>query len=422
MIGLASLTALFSIVLAIRSYSPCPFWDQWEVIYDLAQGRKPWSWPWLWSQHNEHRIVIPRLLIGLDLAWFGGRNVFLYCLLFAVQFCHWAVFSYLIESERALQTGARRFLQGFLGICLFHPNQLENFAWPFQVGFLLPFLLATMAFAAIAVRKPQWTRTNLCFLALAPLLAGMNLSGGLLLGAFVLLLAVERKRQWSVIAALATIYLVWGALYLHGYVSPGGAASPLSYLGHPHEIYRYVLSYFGHSFELALERRGRLLAWFAIAGVLVFAARSMFRRGRSTPLEAVLTIECLFVVSFAALTSLARLGNGAGQSTAGRYQTPAMIFWGCAFSLLFLQLSKITVNRTIPFATLFIALGLLVPGVPYEWRMNESHVLSYGAACRSAFSPSPDPALTSRICPVQNWLLPGVHYLRQIWQPRTNSR
>jgi hypothetical protein len=44
-----------------------PQWDDWDVLPWLA-GERAVSWEWLWATHNEHRIVIPKLLL-LGLAW-----------------------------------------------------------------------------------------------------------------------------------------------------------------------------------------------------------------------------------------------------------------------------------------------------------------------------------------------------------------
>ncbi|HEX6861619.1 MAG TPA: hypothetical protein VF414_02330, partial [Thermoanaerobaculia bacterium] len=49
-----------------------PFLDDWEMIPVLT-GVEPVTPGWLWSQHNEHRIVIPRL-IYLGILKLGGYD------------------------------------------------------------------------------------------------------------------------------------------------------------------------------------------------------------------------------------------------------------------------------------------------------------------------------------------------------------
>src|SRR5438132_621057 len=46
--------------------SNVPSWDGWDMVPTLT-GAQPVTWSWLWSQHNEHRVPLPRLiLLGLN--------------------------------------------------------------------------------------------------------------------------------------------------------------------------------------------------------------------------------------------------------------------------------------------------------------------------------------------------------------------
>src|SRR5205085_11378547 len=88
---------IYSMLLTIRTYMPCPFWDEWVVIDAIADGKGPGSWSWLWSLSNEHRIVIPRLLIWIDLFFFAGMNLSLLVETFVLQALQWAAISYMIQ-------------------------------------------------------------------------------------------------------------------------------------------------------------------------------------------------------------------------------------------------------------------------------------------------------------------------------------
>src|SRR5688572_15035986 len=42
-----------------------PWGDEWEFVPALT-GREPAGLPWLWAQHNEHRLPLPRAIyLGL---------------------------------------------------------------------------------------------------------------------------------------------------------------------------------------------------------------------------------------------------------------------------------------------------------------------------------------------------------------------
>ena len=147
-------------------------------INPIARGAGFSSWGWLWSQHNEHRLLVIRLLLLLDLRLFGGRNISLLVELYLLQATVWACLVFGIARFTAFSRSLKLTLQGVFGFCLFHPNQAENLTWPFQVSFILAFALATLAFLAIAfferLRRP-WLAA--AAVGLAPFLAGLNLSG-----------------------------------------------------------------------------------------------------------------------------------------------------------------------------------------------------------------------------------------------------
>src|SRR4051794_40249319 len=57
------------------TYSAVPFNDQWVNLAALRDAPKTGWLQYLFSQHNEHRILFPRLVFLADLDWFQGQNV-----------------------------------------------------------------------------------------------------------------------------------------------------------------------------------------------------------------------------------------------------------------------------------------------------------------------------------------------------------
>ena len=70
------LTAAAAMYMVIASYSNLPSTDGWEQIDIAMRGMNPLSPAWLWQQHNEHRMVIPKLFLAADLLGFGPRKNF----------------------------------------------------------------------------------------------------------------------------------------------------------------------------------------------------------------------------------------------------------------------------------------------------------------------------------------------------------
>ncbi len=61
-----------SAYIVITTYSPLPHWDEWALFDHLATSNASLSW--LWAQHNEHRILVPKLFFLLDLYFFRGKD------------------------------------------------------------------------------------------------------------------------------------------------------------------------------------------------------------------------------------------------------------------------------------------------------------------------------------------------------------
>ena len=61
-----------ALVLVARYSSNVPSWDDWDMVPTLT-GVQPVTAEWLWSQHNEHRIFLPRL-VYLAVLKFANNN------------------------------------------------------------------------------------------------------------------------------------------------------------------------------------------------------------------------------------------------------------------------------------------------------------------------------------------------------------
>ena len=79
LILLAGIVTLLFAALTVRTYMPCPLWDEWGFIGDIANGAGPQNLHWLWNQQNEHRVPMTRLLVWFDVFAFKGRNISLFC-------------------------------------------------------------------------------------------------------------------------------------------------------------------------------------------------------------------------------------------------------------------------------------------------------------------------------------------------------
>jgi hypothetical protein len=122
-----------------------PYWDEWE---NLREGNlsSELSWSWLIARHNEHRIVLTKLLTWVLFRCNGWDLV-------VQQIVNYMIFGVLLVSlifwawtacERRVPLG----LWFLLGLFLLAPTNHENHLWGFQsqIHFALLFLVIAVFF------------------------------------------------------------------------------------------------------------------------------------------------------------------------------------------------------------------------------------------------------------------------------------
>src|SRR5262249_15865170 len=60
--GVWALMLLAGLALVRAFGQDVPFYDEWNMVAVLT-GERPVDAAWLWSEHNGHRIPLPRLLL-----------------------------------------------------------------------------------------------------------------------------------------------------------------------------------------------------------------------------------------------------------------------------------------------------------------------------------------------------------------------
>jgi hypothetical protein len=420
MIAAAVGAVLFIAVLMITGYSKCPYMDEWWVVYQLATGASPRSLSWLWSQQNEHRILLPRLLVALDLYVFGARNISLFLFAFIVQLAHWFIFA--VAAKRWF-TGPRALLwtlQGLFGWCLFRSIQIENFVWAFQLSFILAFFLATLAFACVLlIDEAKRPMIFTALAAISPVLAMANLASGLLIWPTLLLLCLWQRIRRSTLLLLFGTAGFSAFVYFNGYETPSYLSSPAAAIGSPWKVFRYILTYFGTSWWSLLPHEARVIALCAIVLFGYFVIDAIRNRSAKGKLEVLLLAEGIYLLSVALATALGRIGLGTGQASSSRYQTPAMIFWGCLLGLSLLWLNK----RQNPRGLLALQGGMLLIvivlafGVPYTYSVNLARARKLNEACAAVSAGIDDPKLTARLIDQRVVLERAGELLRKLWKP-----
>ena len=363
------ITIVLTIYMVVASYSALPWGDGWAQIDPLANGINPLSLQWLWGQHDEHRLVIPKLFLLADLHFFRARQVFLLISILVIQFIFLSVLSWSMRALGGWPGSLWRTGTGIAAFCLFCPTQWHNFVWGFETCFVLPGLFLTLSFIGLLLywrnselspAAPRWRFLALSILAAVG--ATCSLANGNLVWPLLVLAALFLRLKRSTTLTLAIAGTASFALYFFHYVSPTAHGNALSVLQDPARFPSFLAVYLGSSFvhadQLAAEFIG--LAGIVILCWLLPRSRSFVQTRKLFRLQMILTL--LFCIGAGIATALGRSNFGLGYAFTSRYQTVALLFW-CALGLLLLDLASTFEPRRAAFLlTQLLVVALMIRG------------------------------------------------------------
>ncbi|CAN5779509.1 hypothetical protein BH23PLA1_BH23PLA1_40620 [soil metagenome] len=229
-----------NLVFVLRFGPLVPLVDDHAIIPALT-GDQPITPAWLWSQHNEHRIPLPRLVLLAAYAVSG--NDFRAGMVVSV-FALGMMAASLIGVARQLRKNCR-YADALFPLFLMSWGHHNNLLWSWQVAFTVAMTVLTLLATLIARAGPRagpWTWFGIGLaLALLPLFGAHGLAFVPGVSAWLIGLSIARTisgdpRGWSARlspmgAALPGLLLT--AFYFVGYKRPDelGGASDLGALG-----------------------------------------------------------------------------------------------------------------------------------------------------------------------------------------------
>lgn len=301
-----------------------PYADEWEFVPALL-GDEP-RLPWLWQQHNEHRMPLPRLVV---LAYFTLTHDFRAGMVLQVAMLS-ALALFLMRLAAKLR-GRAHWADAFFPVSLLHVGHWENFVMGYQVCFALFAVLAT-ALAVVALRADRTNafRSGVIAGVLLLLLALTGGSGLVLVppvSAWLVFVAVTvwksgAKGRALLVLLLAVLPLAYLGVYFQGYHRPPHHPPPSTDVGR-------VTAVTGQVLAMSLGIGLKLVWWAVFAGMLVlggFTLALLVRRW-TEPAER-LSVAGLVAVA-AGVTGVA-LAIGVGR---GGFASEEMGLWS-RYSLL----------------------------------------------------------------------------------------
>lgn len=306
--------------------------DQWAIVTfleRLSSGTLGFSD--LWVQHNEHRIVFPKIAM-LGLATLTDYNT--RAEMYLVLACFLGTLACLLLAFRSSVSG-KLLLFVPVAFLAFSLRQHGNILWGFQVTFAFVLLFSVLAlFLLYLATRGRSRRIVFPAALLSATVASLSAAQGLFawpVGVLQILISPVERRTKRLLAGVWGLAgaVVWG-IYLYG-LGSGYGSSPLENLGRPVAGAEFFLTLLGSALTgrqgLAFAA-GLLLAALAAASLIL-----LYRSGRWSEDSfwlALLLFSALTVASIAA----GRTDIGIEEALLSRYATFSILAVVATYALL----------------------------------------------------------------------------------------
>jgi hypothetical protein len=338
LIGLAtaSLLSCFALLFILLNGADIPYGDEFAFT-GLAKAIRlgQVSFATLWAPHNEHRILIPRILFIISNTLIGWNPV-------ALMVLSWSIITgtafFLFQRLTAIFDPSKKCLWlalvGLTFLALFSPIQRENWLWAFQLNFFLVQAGVIVSLFLVSLPSIRFAiRLGLAILCAA--VASLSSAQGLMAWpALIITVLLTEETKQRKLAALLLLCLVMALLYwayFTNYHPPSvGHLTLHGILREPLAPFLYFLGLLGGplTFWVSDNLRPRLAIIFGSILLLIFGwfcYRNLVkgRRGETASWVGLAS----FVLGFCLMTAVGRAGFGIDNAViCSRYTTHTLSF------------------------------------------------------------------------------------------------
>ena len=321
-VGLLS-PAILLICLVLTYGVNVPYADQWVFIDAVAKLRagEP-LWKELFSQHNEHRMVFPKLVM-IGLAWLTRWNVIAEMIV-SVAVAGATLFTLMALAQPILRDAdriTRAWVPFILSAIVFSLTQWQNWLWGWQTAWFLA-VLAAVSSIALAARSLRSGRPWIWVVAAAAMaiVCQFSLASGIAAWFATALVLAFHPGRWRIIPVWFVLAAATSALYFVGYTRPPHHPTLLAALDQPLALILYMSGYLagplGSHAGLGLTAA---CAFVVLAGGVL--RRHWHRREHVVPWIAI----GAFAGANALITGIGRVGFGPSQGLESRYVTVSLL-------------------------------------------------------------------------------------------------
>ena len=306
----AAAAALAGVVILLLARGFNFYFDEWDFILATPDA----TWTTYLQPHNEHLVLIPKLIYASLLSAVGLGTYMPYMAVLLVL--HGLNVLLVFELVRRRSGDLVGF--GAAALLLLLGAGWENLLWAFQVAFVGA---VTCGLAALLILERPRSTAVLCgataLTAAALLFSGVGIFFAI---AVAVRLAVEpeRRRDLAWLVPVAAAFLAWYLVFGHQGVPTSPPPTPRNLLIAP----IYALWGMGAAAAGLFGESG----WWVTVSLILAVGAVAFSWWRSRP-DAVSIAVAAGLVSFYLVTGLGRAQFGYDQSGAGRYVYEGAVFW-----------------------------------------------------------------------------------------------
>ncbi len=319
-----------------------PYADEWELFKSGSFLIHP-SWTSLWAQHNEHRLVIPKLVFSVyyhALSFYIPLASIINFGFFTLAFGLMCKFSFVQN---------KKVFFALFALMAFSPLNFENHLWVFQIQWHL--FLCFLILSCYWLTRDRITNGSLIWFLVLPLAMIFSLGSGLAAGlTFIVLIALKMifisekplNKKGGVLFLLATITGI--AAYFTGYVKP--TYHPVLLLPYKKEFWEH----FGAITSLGLgnrEHRFKILVVFFLFAHIRIGYDVVRNWSGSTQRHRFLFLLATTLLAVLASISISRAGFGSDQGFSSRYYEYSSFYLIAVLSLSIEKLSLLKARYTL---------------------------------------------------------------------------
>jgi len=407
------LTVVLAAYVVVRCYLPLPWSDGWIEIFMGARHEPIPSLHYLWQQHNEHRFLVPRLFLVVDLLGFAATQRFLLASIFVIQLLHTGLLSWAMRVLGRLENNAWRAGTGLAAFCLFCPTQWENLVWGFQTCFVLPPFMATLAMIGLLLYRKNGRRLWIAISIAASGVAAFSLASGLIILPLLLLAAALLGLKRSVVLTYVVAAIAISVMFFHNYTMPPPNSNPFFTIRAPAHLTVYLVTYLGSSWTHDGMATAQFAGFIGLALAAIVVLLTL-RSSEPSPASALFLFLLVFCAATAFLTSLGRSMSGYEQAFTSRYQTVALLFWLSLGCLVLIRAGDSSRESRIVVQVIFVIVLLRAAWLAhFTLRDAWEHAFQERAVAAALASGVPDRAQLEWAYKNQAEILALVPYMRE---------